>query len=97
MVAYWLARASILDPVEYKKYTERVPAILKRYNGKPLARGGRQEQLEGPATFERHALVEFPTVEDAVACFNSPEYREAAAFRRDGAGINELVIVEGAE
>ena len=97
MVAYWLARAQILDPDEYKNYTDRVPAILKKYKGKPLVRGGRQQQLEGPADFERHALVMFPTMEDAVSCFNSPEYREAAAFRRDGAGINELVIVEGDE
>ncbi len=95
MVAYWLARSHVLDPDEYKKYTDRVPAILNKYNGKPLARGGRQQQLEGLAKFERHAVVEFPTLEDAVACFNSPEYREAASFRRDGAGINELVIVEG--
>jgi len=97
MVAYWVARAKILDPVEYKKYTDRVPAILKKYNGKVLARGGRQEQLEGPETFERHAIVEFPSVEDAVACHQSEEYQEAASFRKDGGGINELVIVEGVE
>lgn len=95
MVAYWLARSQVLDPAEYKKYTDRVPDILKKYNGKPLARGGRQQQLEGPAKFERHAVVEFPTMEDAVACFNSAEYRKAASFRRSGAGVNELVIVEG--
>lgn len=97
MVAYWVARAKIVDPVEYKKYTDRVPEILKRYNGKVLARGGRQQQLEGPEAFERHAIVEFPTLEDAVACHQSQEYQEAASFRLGGAGVNELVIVEGVE
>lgn len=97
MVAYWVARAKILDPVEYKKYTDRVPAILKKYNGRVLSRGGRQEQLEGPETFERHAIVEFDTVEDAVACHDSKEYQEAASFRLGGVGINELVILEGVE
>ena len=41
MPAYWVARAKINDPVEYKKYTDRVPAIIARYDGKALARGGR--------------------------------------------------------
>ena len=94
MVAYWCARAKIVDPVEYKKYTDLVPAILKKYNGKVLTRGGNYKILEGPEKFERHVVVEFESMEAAVACFESPEYKEAAAFRRAGAGINELVIVE---
>ena len=48
MPAYWIARAKINDPVEYKKYTDRVPAILEKYGGRVLARGGRYEVLEGP-------------------------------------------------
>jgi uncharacterized protein (DUF1330 family) len=48
MAAYWVARSKINDPVEYKKYTDRVPAILARYGGKVLARGGRFKILEGP-------------------------------------------------
>lgn len=40
MPAYWIARAKIDDPVEYKKYTDRVPAIIKQYGGKVLAHGG---------------------------------------------------------
>ncbi len=96
MVAYWLARSRVVDAVEYKKYTDLVPAILDKFGGRILARGGEFNILEGPADFERHVVVEFPSLERAEACFNSPEYVEAAAFRRAGAGINELVIVEGA-
>ena len=40
MPAYWIARAKINDPVEYKKYTDLVPAIIAKYGGKVLARGG---------------------------------------------------------
>ena len=49
MPAYWVARSKINDPVEYKKYTDLVPAIIARYGGKVLARGGRYEILEGAA------------------------------------------------
>lgn len=98
MPAYWVARARINDPKEYKKYTDRVPGILAKFNGKVLARGGEYETLEGPETFERFVVIEFPSLDDARACFHSPEYREAAAFRRaNGAGHNELTIVDGGD
>lgn len=97
MVAYWLARVHIVDPVDYKKYTDRVPEIIARFGGKVLARGGPFQILEGPEKFERHVVIEFPSMEQAVACHQSPEYQEAASFRLGGAGINELVIVESGD
>jgi uncharacterized protein (DUF1330 family) len=97
MKGYWVARSRVNDPVEYKKYTDRVPGILARYGGKVLARGGRFKILEGPEKFRRFVVIEFPSLEQAVACHDSPEYREAAAFRRSGAGEVELVIVEGGD
>ena len=98
MPAYWVARARVNDPVEYKKYTELVPAIVERHGGKVLARGGRFHINEGPDTFNRFVVIEFPTLEAGVACFQSPEYQEAAKFRRaDGVGIVENVIVEGGD
>ena len=51
MPAYWVARSKINDPVEYKKYTDQVPAIIARYGGKVLARGGRYQIMEGPQKF----------------------------------------------
>ena len=97
MPAYWVARARIDDPVEYKKYTDRVPDILARYGGKVLARGGRYRIMEGPEEFHRFVVIEFPTLEQAAACFESPEYQEAAAFRRNGGGVVENVLVESGD
>jgi uncharacterized protein (DUF1330 family) len=97
MPAYWVARSRVIDPVEYKKYTDLVPGIIARYGGKPLARGGRFQIMEGPDKFQRFIVIEFPTFEKAVACFTSPEYDKAAAFRRSGAGEVETIIVEGVE
>ena len=72
-----------------------LPAIFAQYGGKVLARGGRYQIMEGPDKFHRFVVIEFPTLEQAVACFESPEYQEAAAFRRAGGGVVENVIVEG--
>ena len=59
MPAYWLARSRIVDPVQYKKYTDRIPAILAKYGGKVLARGGRFQIMEGPDRFRRFVVIEF--------------------------------------
>ena len=97
MPAYWVARSKINDPVAYKKYTDLVPGIIAKFGGKVLARGGRYQIMEGPDKFHRFIVIEFPAFEQATACFNSPEYTEAAAFRRDGAGEVENVIVDGGD
>jgi uncharacterized protein (DUF1330 family) len=97
MTAYWVARSKINDPVAYKKYTDRVPGIIAKFGGKVKARGGKYQILEGPETFHRFVVIEFPSLEQAVACHASPEYQEASAFRKSGAGEVELVIVEGGD
>jgi uncharacterized protein (DUF1330 family) len=98
MPAYWVARARINDPVAYRKYTDRVPEIIARFGGKVLARGGRYRIMEGPGKFHRFVVIEFPSLEKGVACFDSPEYQDAAAFRRrNGAGEVETVMVEGGD
>jgi uncharacterized protein (DUF1330 family) len=96
MAAYWIARARINNPEEYKKYTDRVPAILARHGGKVLARGGASKVLEGSDFYHRFVVIEFPSMESALACHASPEYKEAASFRRSGGGEVEIAIVEGA-
>ena len=80
MPAYWVARSKVNDPVEYKKYTDQVPAIIAKYGGKVLARGGKFQIMEGPDKFHR---------------FIAPEYDKAAACRRSGAGEVETIMVEG--
>ena len=98
MPAYCLARCRIDDPVEYKKYTDRVPGIIAKYGGKVLARGGKYRIMEGTDKFHRFVVIEFATMEQAVACHRSPEYQEAAAFRRaPGVGEVEQVIVESGD
>lgn len=94
MPALWVARSKIVDPVEYKKYTDCIPDILPKFDARVLSRGARYEVMEGPHFFERFVVIEFPDMTIAKACFESEAYRTAAAFRRAGAGINELVLLE---
>jgi uncharacterized protein (DUF1330 family) len=91
--AYWIARVTVSDPDQYKLYAESAPEAFKKYKAQILARGGRFSQLEGDGR-PRNVVIEFPSYEDAVACYNSDEYQSAKA-KRKGAGVAEIVIVEG--
>ena len=42
----------------------------------------------------RNVVIEFPSLQAAVDCYNSPEY-QAAKAKREGAGIANIVLVEG--
>ena len=96
MVAYWVARAKVNNPKQYKTYGELATPIIVKFGGKFLARGGKFKILEGPEKFHRFVVIEFPSFENAVSCHESPEYLEAAAHRqKDGASELEVVIVEG--
>ena len=91
--AYWVARIDVQDPEIYKQYIEAGKLAFDRYNAKFLARGGKAENLEGVGR-GRNVIIEFASMEDAQACFNSPEYTAARAFRQK-ASTGEIILVEG--
>lgn len=93
MTAYWIAHVTITDAIAYAGYQALAPAAFAAHGARFLARGGASEVLEGPA-LDRHVLIEFPSLQAARACYQSPEY-QAARARRDGACIAHVVIVEG--
>ncbi|HVV26612.1 MAG TPA: DUF1330 domain-containing protein [Rhizomicrobium sp.] len=91
--AYWIARVDVQDPETYKKYVETGKPAFERYNAKFLARGGRTESLEGVPR-ARNVLIEFASMEDALACYNSPEYTAARKIRQ-AVSEGEWILVEG--
>jgi len=95
MKAYWIAHVTVTDSDQYRFYAEGAGEAFRKYQARILARGGRHSQLEGTGR-PRNVVIEFPSFEDAVACYNSPEYQSARA-KRQRAGIGEIVIVEGVE
>lgn len=95
MAAYWCARVHVTDQGRYGEYAALATPAVEKYGGVFLARAGRQVILEG-GEFERTVVVRFPTVDQAVACYNSPEYSKARAFA-EGASERHLVVVEGVD
>lgn len=91
--AYWIAHVEVRDPERYKDYVTTAKPAFERYGAKFLARGGQWEAMEGKGR-ARNVVIEFASMEDARACYNSPEYQAAKAIRVTVADA-EMVIVEG--
>ena len=91
--AYWIARVDVRDPETYKSYVETAKPAFEKYGANFLARGGAITELEGKAR-ARNVVIEFPSMQHAVDCYNSPEYQAAAKIRQEVADA-EMVVVEG--
>ena len=96
MSAYMLIRVAVDDPTQLKAYQAATPAIVEKYHGKFIVRGGSSVTFEGPVESRRLVVIEFPEMSDAKAFYNSPEYVEARRLR-EGIGSFEFVAVEGVE
>ena len=94
MKAYWIAVYKDLDNIDsIKKYAEKASPAIKKYNGVILARGGKTETIEGNPS-PRTVLIEFPSMDDALQCYNSNEYQEAMKIGK-GEFNRHIQIVEG--
>ncbi|MEM7133605.1 MAG: DUF1330 domain-containing protein [Chloroflexota bacterium] len=95
MAAYLIARVTVNDMEQYKKYMAVSPSCIERYGGKFIVRGGDKITMEGPEETNRVVIVEFSDYQTAQDCYNSLEYQEAIKLRQDAAEA-QFVIVDGA-
>jgi uncharacterized protein (DUF1330 family) len=94
MAAYCIAEIDITDPASYEEYRKQVPAVIAKYGGKYLVRGGSVESLEGGWSPKRLAVLEFASMEQALKWYRSPEYAPLIKLRQK-ASRSKLTLVEG--
>ena len=92
MGALWIAHVKVTDEERYMKYAAIATEAIAEHGGTFIARGGRYVQLEGNDR-PRNVVARFASVEDALACYNSPRYQEALQFAQ-GASERDLLVVE---
>jgi uncharacterized protein (DUF1330 family) len=79
--AYFLFEVEITDPVGYEVYRSQTAAILEKYGGRYLVRGGDPKQIEGTDRPVRFVVAEFDNVDQAMLWYNSPEYQAILPIR----------------
>lgn len=93
--AYWVNTfRSVSDPDRLAAYIELAGPAMRQAGGRFLARGQPTRVFES-GVMERTVVIEFESVEHAVAAYESPAYQEALRALGDGAE-RDLRIIEAA-
>ena len=93
---YWVTiYRSISDPAKLAKYAELAPKATAPFGCKYIARGTAAQAYEAGLK-ERIVISEFPSVEQAIAAYNSPGYQAALKALGDSTE-RDLRIVAGLE
>ena len=82
---------SWLSPAEVQALYD---AVLARYGGRHIARGGKVVSFEEPAETRRVVIAEFADFDSAERCYRSPEYLAIIAYRK-GCATFEFILVDG--
>jgi len=93
MPAYVIGQLEIHDPDEYQAYLDGFMPSFMRHGGELLATSSAEtEVLEGSWAKPRTVIMRFPSVEDAKAWHDDPDYKELATIRHRTAATNLIVI-----
>jgi uncharacterized protein (DUF1330 family) len=93
--AYWItAYRSISDQNALAAYAKLAGPALSAAGGRFLARGNPAKTME-QGLMQRTVLIEFDSVEQANAAYNSAGYKEALAALGKNAAERDIRIVEG--
>lgn len=92
---YWIAfYRSVKNPDALAAYAKLAGPAIESRGGRFLARGVPTKVYEAGLQ-QRTVVIEFPSVEDAIAAHDSPGYQEALKALA-GAVERDMRIVEGA-
>lgn len=93
MAVYLIANVKVTDEAWIPEYAEKVHDIVHKHGGKYLSRSGNFTLIEGelPDT-TLIALLEFPSLENARAFANDPDYAPFSKARQEGSVSNFYVI-----
>jgi uncharacterized protein (DUF1330 family) len=94
MSAYMIVDVDVKDAEAYAEYNSRVPALIRKYGGEYLVRGGKFITLEGDWKPGRLVVFRFPDIASAQGLYNDPEYQSLIAIRQRVSSMN-MIVVEG--
>jgi uncharacterized protein (DUF1330 family) len=91
--AYWVAvYHRVMDPARLAQYGALAGPALEAGGGRFIARGTAARTLEGVEN-QRAVVIEFDSVEQAVAAYHNPRYVEARAVL-EGAAERDVRILD---
>ena len=98
MAAYVVAQLNVKNTNWQKEYGPKAGALVQKHGGKVLAGVGYTlERLEGNRELPSVMFIlAFPSLEQAKAWYNDPEYAHMIHLRQTGADADIVVLTESA-
>ncbi|WP_250490510.1 DUF1330 domain-containing protein [Caballeronia sp. INML2] len=92
---YWVSvYKKIMKPEQAAEYAKIATQAIAEGGGRPLARGV-AAMVQGEGVIERTVVIEFDSLDAAVAAYNSATYQHALEVLGDSV-VRDFRIVEGA-
>jgi uncharacterized protein (DUF1330 family) len=94
VTAYMIVEVETTDEALMAEYRKHTPALVAKFGGKFIVRGGQTRTLEGGWKPARIVVLEFPDYAAAERFYDSPEYKPVLEMRLK-AGNSKAIIVDG--
>lgn len=94
MSAIMISDITVLNQEAFQTYRTRAAKAIENFGGRYLARNGEVRVLEGDWRPTAIVVAEFPSLEQAQAWYQSPDYAQALEVR-DLALTRNLIFVDG--
>ena len=95
-VAYVISAVEgVVDVSTVKRYAELAGPAIEYFGGRFIVSNTKPVVVEGESPSNHLSIVEFPSMEDAKAWYNSPEYTEARDLTPAAFMGRLLIFVEG--
>ena len=91
-MALLFVTVQVKNPEKLKEYIPQVPATMKPFGAKMLARGKKQQVLNGEFTHQIEAVFEFPSVDAIENWYASDAYQALIPSREEAAHMNITVF-----
>lgn len=92
MSVYSISSITVKDWDTYREYMDHVPAIIEKYGGRYLVRGGDIISDDTSWQPQRVVILEFPDLAQMKAFRDSDEYKPVAQLRHKAADTEEFVV-----
>ena len=90
---YLIAEVEVTDPATMQEYATKAGATVAAHNGRLIVRGPARAK-EGPIPVGTIVVIEFPSLAEAEAWYESPAYKELIPMRQRAAN-SRAFFVEG--
>jgi uncharacterized protein (DUF1330 family) len=96
MSIYMIIDLEVTDSEIFAKYVEKIPAMIEKFGGRYLVRGGKVTTVDGEWYPERIIVLEFPAMENVTKWLTSKEHMPLGDLRRR-CTVSRAILVEGCQ